>query len=122
MIVNRVAILVLQGYPSWKPTMLINSAGKQQEVTCLDKGTFDIVGSCSTVWKNQLHIFGGNVQPRQIVRLSSKKLKTIGSLLFDHVWGSCNVMADNFIYLCFNAATDADVSDSKPGCSKIKAH
>ena len=86
-----------------KPALLITSAGEQKELACFqpDKKT-EAFGSCSVNWKNQLHIFGGATEYRQISRLSGFKLERIGDLAFDHESGSCSLMANQFIFLCFN--------------------
>ena len=82
-----------------KPALLITSAGEQKELACFqpDKKT-EAFGSCSVNWKNQLHIFGGATEYRQISRLSGFKLERIGDLAFDHESGSCSLMANQFIF------------------------
>ena len=52
-------------------------------------------------------IFGGHNEERQISRLKGYKLKRIGSLDFEHMFGACSVMNEE-IYLCFNTVTTGD--------------
>ena len=88
---------------SKRSAMLINPAGMQQELTCFDQDdTTEAVFSCSVNWQNELFIFGGFNEKRQISRLSGHKLERVGDLSFDHYNGACSVMADKFILLCFD--------------------
>ena len=99
--------VVLNSIDGWKPAMLVTSGGEQQELTCFDRDDAteaDI--SCSVNWQNQLFIFGGRNETRQISRLSGYKLERVGNLLFDHWAGSCSVMGNEHIFLCFPWATN----------------
>ena len=52
----------------WKPSLLVNSAGEQEKLKCLElKASMDAHSSCSVNWKNQLFIFGGEMK-RQIIK------------------------------------------------------
>ena len=91
--------------------MLLNSTGEQEELTCFERdATTQAYGSCSVIWNNQLVIFGGmnegftfNINySRQISRLTGHKLEYVGDLLFDQNQGACSVMANQYIFLCFN--------------------
>ena len=83
--------------------MLINSTGEQKELACFQPGeNTEAFYSCSIQWKNLLHIFGGLNEKRQISRLTGHKLERVGSLAFDLTGGACNVMANQYILLCFN--------------------
>ena len=98
-------ILVLNSRFGWQPAMLLNSEGEQKELDCFERDeTTEAVYACSINWNNQLFIFGGANERRQISRLTGHKLERIGSLDFDHKRGACSVMANSFIYLCFNVA------------------
>lgn len=66
-----------------------------------DKGT-EVYHSCAVTWRNQQFIFGGYNEPNQIAKLESCRLTRIGTLPFDHNYGGCASVADNFVYLCFN--------------------
>ena len=102
-------ILVLTGNAGgWVPAVLLNSEGEKEELACIDRdNTTDVYGSCSINWNNQLFIFGGSNDTRQISRLSGHKLERVGSLDSDHRFGTCSVMANKLIYLCFNLAEDS---------------
>ena len=83
--------------------MLINSAGEQKELSCFERGDItDATYSCLINWKNHLFVFGGWYEKRQISRLSGYRLERIGTLDFDHQYGACSVMANQFVFLCFN--------------------
>ena len=95
-------ILVLNSGGGWKSAMLMNLAGGQEESTCFQPDDNTAAhGSCSIKWQNQLFIFGGYSEKRQISKLSGSKLERVGTLPFDHWTGACSVMADR-VYLCFN--------------------
>ena len=86
-----------------KPALLITSAGEQKELACFEPGDrTEAYRSCSVTWQNQMHIFGGQTEKRQISRLSGYKLERIGDLAFDHWLGSCSLMANQFLFLCFD--------------------
>ena len=96
--------------------MLINSKGEQKESACFERDyTTEADGACSINWNNQLFIFGGFTYGRVISRLTGHKLEDVGSLDFDHRYGSCSVMKDKFIYLCFNEVVynSGDADDLK---------
>ena len=101
------SVLVLSSKGGWKPVVTIGSSGNHEVVACFEKDSSTIAfHSCSLSWKNQLHIFGGNPEKRQISRLRGYKLERIGDLSFDHYHGACSSVA-NEIYLCF------DLNDGK---------
>ena len=90
--------------------MLINSEGEQKELSCfVQDDKTEARMSCSINWKNELHVFGGWREKRQISRLNGYRLERIGELAFDHYWGACSVMANQFIYLCFNIRDENDL-------------
>ena len=118
-LIKNKQILVLHSQGGWKPAMLVNSAGEQQELTCfeLDPMT-QAYQSCSVIWNNQLFIFGGKVEPRQISQLTGHKLERVGNLTFDHQDGSCSNMANEYIFLCFsyfNIPSDSNVCRRSTG-------
>ena len=89
--------------------MLINSEGEQKELSCFERDdNTEAYFSCSINWKNQLHVFGGGSERRQISRLNGYRLTRIGNLDFDHQLGACSVMANQFIFLCFNSYNSTD--------------
>ena len=92
--------------------MLINTVtGDQKELSCFEPDSdTETYFSCFINWKNQLFIFGGENNKRQISQLTGHRLKRVGHLLFDHDWGACSVMANKYIFLCFNTG---DSNDSK---------
>ena len=104
-------VLVLNTRDGWdsQPAMLLSSNGQQEEMTCFEHGdTTEAYGSCGVNWRNELFIFGGYNEKRQISRLSGRKLERVGSLSFVHRWGAYSVMKDEIMYLCFNAYSSND--------------
>ena len=95
-------VLVLNTYSNNVP-IITNAAGRQD--TDFDfafgEGT-EVVCSCSMTWKNELYIFGGGREMRQISKLVGCQLTKVGELDFDHYWGACANVADAKLYLCFN--------------------
>ena len=96
--------MVLSGYAGdWKPALLVNLAGEEEELACFERDyNTDLYYSCSVNWRNQLLVFGGNYERRQISRLTGHKLERVGDLPFTHYAGACSVMADRLIFLCFS--------------------
>ena len=66
--------------------------------------------SCSLTWQNGFYVFGGSSNRRQISQVIGTKLTAIGTLSFNHKEATCDAMAGEKIFLCFNYA---DSSDSK---------
>ena len=62
--------------------MLINTVtGDQEELTCFERDSdTEAFYSCFINWKNQLFIFGGQTNKRQISRLTGHRLKRVGHL------------------------------------------
>ena len=83
---------------SWKPALLIDSTGRQEELDCFSYDDNSIgYTSCSLVWKNHLYVYGGypvETYNRQISRLNQYRLQRIGYLPFDFHAGTCTNMAD----------------------------
>ena len=106
---NEGTVLVLKADgPTWLPAWLVNSEGQKNELSCFDRDHHtDGHKACSINWKNQLHVFGGHTEKRQISRLNGYRLERIGTLPFDHSLGGCSVMANQFIFLCFHWSSDS---------------
>ena len=62
----------------------------------------DVDSSCSMQWKNQMVVFGGRNEKRQISEVTSCGLNRIGTLSFDLREGACANMNDQTIFLCFD--------------------
>ena len=95
-------ILALSSRNGWQPAILLNTAGEQEELSCFERDdTTQAEFSCTVNWKNQLFIFGGRSEKRQISRLTGHRLKRVGNLTFDFYDGACDVMANQYLFLCF---------------------
>jgi len=102
----RTEVLVLSTY-SWDDVPIITNAAGRQDTNfdfVFGEGT-EVDYSCSMTWKNELYIFGGRSQKRQISKLIGCQLTRIGELEFDHYLGACANVADAKLYLCFNDAS-----------------
>ena len=103
-------VLVLNSVGPWQPALLINSAGRQDELKCFwAEDDAEASASCSLVWNNRLYIYGGMDNERQISRLDKYSLLVVGALPFDFYRGACTNMAGRKFFLCFN-------TKNKKGC------
>lgn len=101
---NETILVLNSSRNGWKPAMLINIEGEQEELACFERDqNTEAHDACSIKWRNQMHIFGGFGMKRQISKLNGFKLEGIGRLSFGHKSGTCSVMNDQYIYLCFNS-------------------
>ena len=115
-LIKEKQVIVLNSKGGWKPAMLVNSAGEQQELTCFKPDPLtEAYHSCSVIWNNQLFIFGGKNEPRQISQLTGYNLERVGNLTFDHEDGSCSNMANEYVFLCF---TNLDYSSDSKLCRR----
>ena len=112
--------MILSSNGGWNPAYQLNSVGEQEELTCFkrDEVTTEAHYSCSINWKNQYYVLGGNNQKRQISRLSGSKLERIGNLAFDHKSGACSVMANQFIFMCFDESDSKNINDGIRRCRR----
>ena len=62
-----------------------------------------VYSSCYTIFKNDFLVFGGRFDfTKQISKIDGCGLRRIGSLDFDLYDGSCTVIKDSVVYLCFD--------------------
>ena len=80
--------------------------------------TLSSFGYLGVNWKNQLFIFGGSTEQRQVSRLSGYKLERIGDLSFDHQYGACSNMENQYIFLCFDLKEDSNDIDDPRRCRR----
>ena len=99
-------VLALNNNAGWQAA-LIDSNGRQEKLGCFVP---DLVSeahqSCGLTWENNMYIFGGKFNKRQISRLNRYKLQSIGRLPFDFKNGACTNMADQKFFLCFDYNDD----------------
>ena len=57
--------------------------------------------SCGVRYQDQLYVYGGRKNKRQIAKISNKSLTKVGSLPFDFTLGGCS-STTNKIILCFH--------------------
>ena len=83
--------------------ILVDSHGDKTDLSCFQKGEHtEAYKSCSVTWKNQMIVFGGEIERQQISRLDGYELTRIGQLSFDFRRGACTVFNQKFIFLCFS--------------------
>ena len=58
--------------------------------------------SCSLQWKNQYYVFGGWALARQVSMVNGNKLERKGTLKFNLFRGTCTVLNQVTIVLCFD--------------------
>ena len=107
---ERNTILLLNTKSPKNIPLMFNSTGfvDRNFLFLFDDHT-SVYESCGLTFRNEFYIFGGEGfgQTRQLSKIEGCKLKRIGSLTFDHQYGSCTNMADYRVYLCFqNFAND----------------
>ena len=98
-----------------KPAILINGPYQNDVADCFeyDEKT-EIYGACSVSWQNKMHLFGGNIEKKQISRLDDFKLTFLKSLSFEHQSGACSVIR-NQIVLCFGTDKHFDLCRQSSG-------
>lgn len=84
--------------------------GETEYHPCIGRNRFltEVYNSCSVTWRNELYIFGGRHRKQSISKLNGLRLDYLGNLEFDHSFGACSVMNDQFIFLCFNDNYNGD--------------
>ena len=94
-----------------KIAILINSSGKNEKLACFKRPeSTDAKDSCPLVWQNQVYVFGGSNEKRQISKLIDHSLKRIGNLTFYHT-GACSRLdypQTSYIMLCFHFRATKD--------------
>ena len=65
--------------------------------------------SCSVSWHNEMYIFGGSNDSRQISVVKKCSLERIGQLDFEHYSAACT-SANGMVYLCFNGRDHFDAT------------
>ena len=100
-------VLVLNSWNGWQPAMLINPNGGHEQLSCFThESNSEASVSCSLTWNNEMYIFGGERNKRQISKLARYNLQVIGSLPFDFLLGGCTNMAGRKLFLCFDSNDD----------------
>ena len=105
--------MVLKGdrYNPGIKTMFIDGKGNNYEEQCFtrDKGTIT-GGSCSIVWNGKVYIYRSFVS-----RLDGTHLKKVKYLDFVHFGsGSCSVMGNKFVFVCFYDEDDKCLQADNP--------
>lgn len=62
----------------------------------------EVYNSCSITWHNELYVYGGNIKKTQISKVNACRLEPVGELTFEHNYGDCVNVANEWIYLCFD--------------------
>ena len=101
---NKTVLVLHSSYNgSWKPALLIDSSGRQDELGCFSHDdNSQAHWSCSLNWENEFYIFGGKRYPRQISKLNQYRLQALGDLPFDFEFGACTNFNSHKFFLCFD--------------------
>ena len=82
--------------------LLVDAEGRKDPYIIMVHGEeTEVYVSCSVTYRNKFYVYGGSDQKRQISEVKQCELKRIGTLDFDHKYGSCSNVDDQEIYLCF---------------------
>ena len=101
--IEKKAVLVLNSKELNKP-LLTSAEGQNDAMIIMSFGEeTDASQSCSVTYRNKFYVFGGGTKRRQISEVTKCELTRIGTLEFDHYWGTCANMDNQRIYLCFDA-------------------
>ena len=88
----------------WNEPLLVNTQDRNDLNFVLSFGEdTEVHKSCSVTFRNRNYVFGGVNHRRQISEVKNCELKRIGSLDFDHFFGTCSSVGDREIWLCFDA-------------------
>ena len=89
---------------NWNRALLIDSKGRQEVLSCFSQDDkSEAYSSCSVIWNNQMYIYGGLNNVRQISKLNQYRLQRVGELPFDFSGGACTNMAGRKLFLCFDS-------------------
>ena len=87
--------------------IVVDSNGQKTDLPCFKKEEHtEAYQSCSVSWKNQMIVFGGAIEARQISRVDGQRLTRIGHLNFDFRWGARTVISQKYIILCFSVQAE----------------
>ena len=64
--------------------------------------------SCGLTYRGEHFVFGGSTKTTQIAKIDGCQLKPIGQLAFQYYRGACANVAEEQVYLCFNANSWTD--------------
>ena len=99
----RKSVLILYKKDFSNKAVVIDENGKEEDDFSFTFGeNTEVSFSCSITWHGELYIFGGDTETKQITKLNGCKLERVGRLAFHHKYGSCAVVNDQDIYLCFD--------------------
>ena len=107
-------------YLNQQKALLIDASSRQDVVSCFsyDSDT-EVFQSCSLTWHNGFYVFGGASHWQQISQIIGTKLRRIGSLNFVHYAGTCDVMAGEKIFICFNGLGKNDYKRCRMALSPL---
>ena len=98
---NATSLLTLHWYDQSTEPLVIQTSDDYRRAAFDVPASAQIHYSCSLTWRNEMFIFGGEDQPRQINQIQGCGLERVGTLAFDHDGGGC-VSSNEHIYLCFS--------------------
>ena len=100
-------ILILSTYNPSNVPLITNSSGHVDSNLSF-KVEAEVNFSCGLTYRGEHFVFGGSTKTTQIAKIDGCQLKTIGQLSFQYCKGACANVAEENIYLCFNADDSFD--------------
>merc|ERR1712241_1051206 len=97
---NSPAVLVLKTRYENVP-LVIDGFGNWREPNFYYSYETEVYSSCSVTFKNEMYVYGGFQEKRQVSTIIGCSLTRVASLTFDHWKGACGNTFDD-VYLCFN--------------------
>lgn len=111
-------ILILSTYdPSNVP--LITNASGHVDSDLTFKLEAEVNFSCGLTFRGEHFVFGGSTKTTQIAKIDGCQLKTVGQLKFQYYKGACANIAEENIYLCFNADDSFDFKKCRKATSPL---
>ena len=110
--ITNTSILILNDQSERNIPVITDSTGKTeyagQDFNFHSGYRTEIKQSCSVTFRGEFYVFGGDFgkkMEKQIAKVTDCSLKRIGNLRFDFSSGTCAVVNEESIYLCFGYKT-----------------
>ena len=102
-------VLILSTSHSNNVPLITNSSGYEDRDINFQLGhSTQVYQSCGLTYRGEHFIFGGSSKTTQIAKIDGCQLKPIGQLAFQYYRGACANVAEEQVYLCFNANSWTD--------------
>ena len=95
------AVLVLNTFKAENVPLVVDNFGNSREPKFEMLDETEAYRSCSVTFQNEMWMFGGFTEMRQVSKVVGCTLKRVADLTFDFHEGACTV-GRNEVYLCFD--------------------